>query len=83
METTVDYLVRGGNDGKAKAYLKGAELLKQFKAVEKFTDENKTVRNENGNNTTILTILRDIIHLITAPGFRVFRHSERVKSLPV
>ncbi|MDR3711304.1 MAG: hypothetical protein P4L51_00690 [Puia sp.] len=33
----------GDKDEKAKASLKDAELLQQFKAVEQFTDEDKTV----------------------------------------
>jgi len=43
LDTTVDYLVSGDKDEKAKASLKDAELLQQFKAVEQFADEDKTV----------------------------------------
>ena len=43
LDTTVDYLISGDKDEKAKASLKDAELLQQFKAVEQFTDDDKTV----------------------------------------
>jgi transcriptional regulator with XRE-family HTH domain len=43
LDTTVDYLVSGDKDEKVKASLKDAELLQQFKAVEQFTDDDKTV----------------------------------------
>ena len=43
LDTTVDYLVSGDKDEKAKASLKDAELLLQFKAVDQFTDEDKIV----------------------------------------
>ncbi len=42
-DTTVDYLVSGDKDEKIKASLKDAELLQQFKAVEQFADDDKTV----------------------------------------
>jgi hypothetical protein len=35
--------VWGDKDEKVKASLKDAELLQQFKAVEQFTDEDKTI----------------------------------------
>jgi transcriptional regulator with XRE-family HTH domain len=43
LDTTVDYLVSGDKDEKVKASLKDAELLQQFKAVEQFTDDDKSV----------------------------------------
>jgi len=43
LDTTVDYLVSGDKDEKVKASLKDAELLQQFKAVEQFADDDKTV----------------------------------------
>jgi hypothetical protein len=39
----VDYPVSGDKDEKVKASLKDAELLQQFKAVEQFNDDDKTV----------------------------------------
>jgi len=41
--TTIDFLISGDKDEKAKASLKDAELLQQFKAVELFTDDDKIV----------------------------------------
>jgi transcriptional regulator with XRE-family HTH domain len=43
LSTTVDYLINGATDEKAKANLKDAELLNQFKAVEAMADKDKTV----------------------------------------
>lgn len=43
LSTSVDYLLNGDKDEKAKALLKDAELLNQFKAVEEMTDKDKTV----------------------------------------
>lgn len=42
-DTTVDYLVSGDKDEKVKDSLKDAELLQQFKAVEQFADDDKSV----------------------------------------
>ena len=42
-DTTIDFLISGDKDEKVKASLKDAELLQQFKAVEQFTDDDKTV----------------------------------------
>lgn len=42
-DTTVDFLISGDKDEKVKASLKDAELLQQFKAVEQFSDDDKTV----------------------------------------
>ena len=42
-DTTVDFLISGDKDEKVKASLKDAELLQQFKAVEQFTDDDKSV----------------------------------------
>jgi len=36
-------LISGDKDEKVKASLKDAELLQQFKAVEQFSDDDKTV----------------------------------------
>lgn len=41
--TTIDFLISGDKDEKVKASLNDAELLQQFKAVELFTDDDKTV----------------------------------------
>jgi len=41
--TSIDFLISGDRDEKVKASLKDAELLQQFKAVEQFTDDDKTV----------------------------------------
>ena len=41
--TSVDFLISGDKDEKVKASLKDAELLQQFKAVEQFTDDDKSV----------------------------------------
>lgn len=43
--TSIDFLISGDKDEKVKASLKDAELLQQqqFKAVEQFTDDDKTV----------------------------------------
>ena len=43
LDTTVDFLISGDTDEKVKASLKDAELLQQFKAVELFSDDDKTV----------------------------------------
>lgn len=42
-DTTIDFLINGAKDEKAKASLKDTELLQQFKAVEQFTDDDKSV----------------------------------------
>lgn len=41
--TTVDYIVNGATEDKAKAQLKDAELLQQFKEVELLTDKDKSI----------------------------------------
>ena len=41
--TSIDFLISGDKDEKVKASLKDAELLQQFKAVEQFSDDDKTV----------------------------------------
>jgi transcriptional regulator with XRE-family HTH domain len=41
--TTVDFLVSGATEDKAKAQLKDAELLQQFKEVEQLNDKDKGV----------------------------------------
>jgi transcriptional regulator with XRE-family HTH domain len=41
--TTVDFLVNGATEDKAKAQLKDAELLQQFKEVELLNDKDKSV----------------------------------------
>jgi len=41
--TTVDYLVSGATEDKAKAQLKDTELLQQFKEVEQLSDKDKNV----------------------------------------
>jgi transcriptional regulator with XRE-family HTH domain len=43
LETTVDFIINGASDEKAKASLKDAELLNQFKAVESMPDKDKVV----------------------------------------
>lgn len=43
LDTTVDYLVSDDKDEIVKASLKDTELLSQFKAVEQFNDDDKTV----------------------------------------
>jgi transcriptional regulator with XRE-family HTH domain len=43
LNTTVDFLINGATDEKAKANLKDSELLNQFKAVEAMTDKDKNV----------------------------------------
>jgi transcriptional regulator with XRE-family HTH domain len=42
-DTTIDFMISGDKDEKVKASLKDAELLQQFKAVEQFSDDDKTV----------------------------------------
>ena len=39
--TTVDYMVNGATEDKAKAQLKDAELLQQFKEVEQLNEKDK------------------------------------------
>jgi transcriptional regulator with XRE-family HTH domain len=39
--TTVDYLINGDSDEKARSTLNDAELLQQFKAVEQMDDDDK------------------------------------------
>jgi transcriptional regulator with XRE-family HTH domain len=42
LETTVDYLISGATDEKAKASLKDAELIRYFQDVEALPDSEKT-----------------------------------------
>jgi transcriptional regulator with XRE-family HTH domain len=44
--TSVDYLLNGKTDEKAKAVLKNVELLNQFKAVESMPDKDKNIVTE-------------------------------------
>lgn len=41
--TTVDFLVSGATEDKAKAQLKDTELLQQFKEVEQLNDKDKNI----------------------------------------
>lgn len=41
LETTVDFLINGDTNEKAKSTLKDAELLQQFKAVEQMNDDDR------------------------------------------
>ena len=41
--TTVDFLVNGATEDKAKATLKDTELLNQFKAIEQMTDKDRNI----------------------------------------
>ena len=41
--TTVDFLVNGATEEKAKASLRDSELLQQFKEVEQLNDKDKSV----------------------------------------
>lgn len=43
LDTTVDYLINGDTDEKAKSALKDNELLQQFKAVEQMNEADRTV----------------------------------------
>lgn len=43
LDTTVDFLISGDTDEKAKSALKDSELLQQFKAVEQMNDDDRTV----------------------------------------
>jgi transcriptional regulator with XRE-family HTH domain len=43
LETTVDFLINGDTNEKAKSTLKDAELLQQFKAVEQMNDDDRNV----------------------------------------
>jgi transcriptional regulator with XRE-family HTH domain len=43
LDTTVDYLINGDTNEKAKSTLKDAELLQQFKAVEQMNDDDRSV----------------------------------------
>ncbi len=43
LDTTVDYLINGDTDEKAKSALKDTELLQQFKAVEQMNEADRTV----------------------------------------
>ncbi|NJO89065.1 MAG: helix-turn-helix transcriptional regulator [Chloroflexia bacterium] len=42
LDTSVDFLIYGDTDEKAKASLKDAELLQQFKAVEQLNDDDRS-----------------------------------------
>ena len=42
LNTTSDFLINGDSDEKAKSTLKDAELLQQFREVEKMEDEDKS-----------------------------------------
>lgn len=43
LDTTIDYLINGDTDEKAKSALKDSELLQQFKAVEQMNDTDRAV----------------------------------------
>jgi transcriptional regulator with XRE-family HTH domain len=43
LDTTVDFLINGDTNEKAKSTLKDAELLQQFKAVEQLNDDDRSV----------------------------------------
>ena len=43
LDTTVDYLISGDTEEKAKATLKDSELLQQFRAVEQMSEDDRTV----------------------------------------
>jgi transcriptional regulator with XRE-family HTH domain len=43
LDTTVDFLISGDTDEKAKSALKDSELLQQFKAVEQMNEEDRSV----------------------------------------
>jgi len=43
LDTTIDYLINGDTDEKAKSALKDSELLQQFKAVEQMNEADRTV----------------------------------------
>ena len=43
LDTTVDYLINGDTDEKAKSALTDTELLQQFKAVEQMNEADRTV----------------------------------------
>jgi len=43
LDTTVDYLINGATDEKAKTTLKDSELLQQFKAIEQMSEDDKQV----------------------------------------
>ena len=43
LDTTVDFLINGDSNQKAKATLKDAELLQQFKAIEEMNENDKNV----------------------------------------
>ena len=43
LDTTIDYLINGDSDEKAKSTLKDAELLQQFKAVEQLSEDDRSV----------------------------------------
>jgi transcriptional regulator with XRE-family HTH domain len=43
LDTTVDFLISGDTDEKAKSALKDSELLQQFRAVEQMNDEDRSV----------------------------------------
>lgn len=43
LDTTLDYLINGDTNEKAKSTLKDAELLQQFKAVEQMNDDDRSV----------------------------------------
>ena len=42
LDTTVDFLISGNSEEKAKATLKDSEVLRQFKAVDTLPDNDKT-----------------------------------------
>jgi len=43
LNTTVDYIINGDKDEKARSILNDAELLQQFNAVQQMDDEDKRV----------------------------------------
>jgi len=43
LDTTVDFLISGDTNEKAKSALKDSELLQQFKAVEQMNEDDRTV----------------------------------------
>ena len=46
LETTTDFLINGNKDEKSKAALNDAELLQQFKEVDKMNSKDKNIIKE-------------------------------------
>ncbi len=62
LNTSVDFLLNGKTDEKAKAALKNVELLNHFKAVEQMADKDKMIVTELISAFVTKRQLQQIVH---------------------